>query len=128
MRRSPRVPQEPAHIVNLGDLSGLQIWPQFAPHGVSKAGLMHLTRAMAREMAPEIRVNAVVLGAILPPPGVDEESAAWRQVGERLPLGRVGKAADVTQSVLFLCRNTFITGEELVVDGGERLVGPSHRD
>lgn len=127
MRRSPREPQEPAHIVNIGDLSGLQIWPQFVPHGVSKAGLMHLTRAMASELAPDIRVNVVVPGAILPPPEIDEESAAWREVGERLPVGRVGNTSDVADSVVFLCRNDFITGEELVVDGGERLIGPFHR-
>jgi NAD(P)-dependent dehydrogenase (short-subunit alcohol dehydrogenase family) len=127
MKRASRPPGEPAHIVNIGDLSGLQVWARFAHHGVSKAGLMHLTRSMAREMAPDVRVNAIVPGAILPPPGMDEESEAWLQVGERIPLGRVGKASDVANSVLFLCRSDFITGEELVVDGGERLVATSHR-
>jgi NAD(P)-dependent dehydrogenase (short-subunit alcohol dehydrogenase family) len=54
-------------IINIVDLSALQPWPSFAHHAVSKAGLLHLTRVLARALAPDIRVNAIAPGTVLPP-------------------------------------------------------------
>jgi pteridine reductase len=117
----------PACVINIADLSGLEPWPGYAHHGVSKAGLLHLTRVAARELGPGIRVNAVVPGAVLPPPGLDPDDPAWRRMGERLPVAGVGHPARVAEAVAFLAKNDFITGETLRVDGGEHLLGSSHR-
>lgn len=114
----------PALIVNLADLSGVHAWKGYAHHAVSKAGLIHLTKVAARELAPDVRVNAIVPGPILPPPGVDETSQRWREIAGRTPLGRAGTAEDVGRAVIFLAQGDFITGVILPVDGGEGLLGP----
>jgi len=121
MRTSPRAVGEAAAVINLCDWSGLQAWPDFAHHGVSKAGLLHLTRIAARALAPEVRVNALVPGAILPPSGVDLESASWRSRAERIPRGRTGHPEEVGSAVVFLAEHEFLTGVVLPVDGGEGL-------
>lgn len=117
-----RAGADPGVVVNVADLSGLTPWRRFAHHSVSKAGLIHLTRAAAKELGPEIRVNAVVPGPILPPPGEDPEGDAWRRRGDRLPLRRTGDPADVGAAVVFLATNRYVTGECITVDGGEHLL------
>ena len=117
----------PGLILNIVDLSAVLAWPGYIPHGVSKAGLLHLTRIMARELGPEVRVNAVLPGAVLPPPGMTTDSTEWRRMGERLPVGRTGEPAQVGLTVVFLAENDFITGEVIYVDGGEHLLGAGHR-
>jgi len=121
MRASERAAGESAAVVNVADWSGLQPWPRFAHHGVSKAGLLHLTRIAARALAPAVRVSAVVPGAILPPPGVEPGSDAWQRRAERIPRGRIGDPDDVGQAVVFLAEHEFLTGVVLPVDGGEGL-------
>jgi NAD(P)-dependent dehydrogenase (short-subunit alcohol dehydrogenase family) len=112
----------PGAVVNIADLSGLVPWRGFTHHSVSKAGLLHLTRAAAKELGPAIRVNAVVPGPILPPPGEDEDGEAWRRRGDRLPLKRTGQPEHVGAAVVFLAANDYITGEAIAVDGGEHLL------
>ena len=112
-----------AAVVSLGDLSGVVPWRRFVQHGVAKAALLHWTRVAALELAPEIRVNAVVPGAILPPPGVSASSTEWRDQGRALPLGRCGDPAEVGAAVVYLAGAGFVTGEILTVDGGEHLRG-----
>ena len=124
MRSSRRVDSAPALVVNLADLSGLQPWQGYVQHGVSKAGLLHLTRIAARELAPEIRVNAIVPGAILPPPGLDPTSELWREIGSASPLGAPGDPGRVVQTLRFLVANDYVTGAAIPVDGGEHLLGP----
>lgn len=114
-------------VVNLVDLSGITPWPGYSVHGISKAGLVFMTRAAARELGPEVRVNAVAPGAILPPPGEEPESEAWRLRGESLPLGRTGRTFDVSQAVLYLVAAEYVTGVVLPVDGGEHLGPPGQR-
>jgi pteridine reductase len=121
MRASDR--SAPALIANIIDLAGVYPWRSFVQHGVSKAGLLHLTRITARELAPEIRANALTLGPILPPPGMDEDSEHWRAVCGWLPLGRSARVEEVGQAVVALAGNDYITGAELHVDGGEHLLG-----
>lgn len=116
-----------ASVINVADLSGVVPWRDFGAHGVSKAGLLHLTRCAALELAPAIRVNAVVPGAILPPPGESSDSTEWQQVGDRLPLRRPGEPSDVGEAVAFLATARFVTGETLFVDGGEHLYGSTKR-
>jgi pteridine reductase len=117
----------PGLVLNIVDLSAVSAWPGYIQHGVSKAGLLHLTRIMARELGPEVRVNAILPGAVLPPPGMTAEGTEWRQMGERLPVGRTGEPAQVGHTAVFLAENDFITGEVIYVDGGEHLLGAGHR-
>ena len=104
-------------IGNIVDLSALQPWPSFAHHAVSKAGLLHLTRVLARALAPDIRVNAIAPGTVLPPEDTGGEDGSERRV-----LARSGEPADVTSALLYLVRSDFVTGENLVVDGGRMLL------
>ena len=106
-------------VVNLADLAGLQTWEGYAAHGISKAGLVHFTKVAARALAPEIRVNAIAPGTVLPPDGFPEEQV--RRLAERAPLRRNGSPEDVVEALLYLLRADFVTGEVLVVDGGRML-------
>lgn len=126
MRRRPRPEDAPAAMVNVADLSGLLAWGDQAHHGASKAALLHLTRLAARDLAPQVRVNAVVPGPILPPPGMSVDDPAWRATIERLPLGRTGEGREVGEAVAFLATSDFVTGATLLIDGGEHLFGAGH--
>lgn len=106
-------------IVNILDNSAFQPWPGFPQHGVAKAGLLNLTQTLARRLAPDIRVNAVVPGPVLKEPQRSDES--WQQITDRLPLGRTGKPDDVGRAVVYLASEDFLTGAILHVDGGEAL-------
>ena len=117
----------PSSIVNIADLSGVAAWPGYAVHGSSKAGLLQLTDISARELAPEIRVNAVIPGPVLPPPGVGEQAPEWTELIARLPTGRRGWPADIGRAVAYLVEADFVVGTHLYVDGGEHLLGAGHR-
>lgn len=106
-------------VVNLGDLAGMQSWRGYAAHAVSKAGLLHFTRVAARALAPEVRVNAIAPGTVLPPDDFPEEQV--RQLARLTPLQRIGSPDDVAGAVLYLVQADFVSGETLVVDGGRRL-------
>ncbi|MBI4538789.1 MAG: SDR family oxidoreductase [Gemmatimonadetes bacterium] len=106
-------------IVNIVDLSAFQPWPHFAHHAVSKAGLLHLTRVLARALGPEIRVNAVAPGPVLPPDRYPPEQIERSR--RATVLGRWGSPEDVVRAVLFLADSPYITGEVVVVDGGRLL-------
>ena len=106
-------------IINIADLSAWQPWPGFAAHSVGKAALLALTRQLALDLAPTVRVNAVAPGLILPPPGYSAQQIE-RAAGKTL-LGRWGDAEDVTRAVLYLLHAEYVTGEVITVDGGERF-------
>jgi len=107
-------------MVNVADLSALEPWAKYPAHSVSKAGLVMLTKVLAKALAPRVRVNAVAPGPVLKPPDWDE--ARWRTVGAHTLLKRTGSGYDVARAVTFLLQQDFITGETLVVDGGGRYV------
>jgi pteridine reductase len=107
-------------IVNITDVAALEAWPLFAPHAAAKAGLAHLTRTLARAFAPAVRVCAVAPGPVLLPQAVDDDTR--RREAERTALGRLGSPEDVVQAVAYLIEADFVTGEQLVVDGGHRLL------
>ncbi|MBI4544681.1 MAG: SDR family oxidoreductase [Gemmatimonadetes bacterium] len=107
-------------IINLADLSAFQPWPAYAHHSVSKAGLVHLTRVLARALAPDIRVNCIAPGTVLPPEDYTDEQI--KQSREASALKRLGSPDDVVEALLFLVRSDFITGQVLVVDGGRMLL------
>lgn len=107
-------------VINLADLAGLQPWPGFAAHSVSKAGVVMLTKVLARALAPEVTVNAIAPGAVLVPEEYDQ--AERDRLAGTTPLGRLGSPADAVAALLYLAEGgDFVTGEVLVVDGG-RLI------
>lgn len=106
-------------IINIADGSALRPWATYPAHSVSKAGLVMLTQVLAKAFAPAIRVNAVCPGPVLKPPDWDE--ARWARVGQNTLLKRTGSGYDVARAVRCLIENDYITGETLVVDGGERF-------
>ncbi|HET9440685.1 MAG TPA: SDR family oxidoreductase [Longimicrobiales bacterium] len=110
----------PANIVNILDLSALQPWPSYAHHSVSKAGLLQLTKVMARALAPEIRVNAIAPGTVLPPDGYD--GTAGDGTSDRRLVAPAGTPDDVVKALFFLIESEFITGQTIVVDGGRMLL------
>ncbi len=108
-----------ACIVNITDLAAFEIWPPYVPHGVSKAGLVYVTRALARLMAPRIRVNAIAPGTVLLPEDFNPEFAA--HLTETTPLKRDGTPDDVVGAMLYLLRAPYVTGETILVDGGRHV-------
>jgi pteridine reductase len=103
-------------VINMADVSALDPWPSYLPHSASKAGLLALTRGLAEALAPDVRVNAIVPGAVLPP--ADASPAALERAARRALLGRLGSPADVVEAVRYLVTAPFVTGSTLVVDGG----------
>ena len=106
-------------IVNLVDVAACEPWPNYLAYSTSKAGLLHLSRCLALELAPKVRVNCVAPGTVLFP---DDWSAARRarQV-ERIPLGRSGAPEDVARAVRYLLEEEYLTGVCLPIDGGASL-------
>jgi 3-oxoacyl-[acyl-carrier protein] reductase/pteridine reductase len=105
-------------IVNIVDLSAWKPFAGYIAHSVGKAGLMALTRQLALELAPAVSVNAVAPGPVLPPPDYGPEQI--ERTAARTLKGRWGEAQDVADAVRFLVEADYITGEVIVVDGGER--------
>lgn len=112
--------QQSGHIVNIIDLSVHQTWAGFADHSASKAGLEALTRVMAAELAPNVRVNAIAPGTILLPDGATDAKKQWATNNSLLK--RVGTPEDVARTVIFLTESDFVTGAVYYVDGGRALV------
>ena len=108
-------------IVNLADVHGHRPLVRHPVYSVAKAGLVMLTRALALELGPEVRVNSVSPGAVLWP---ESEGAAKPRIIERTALKRAGDPGDVARAVLFLIRDApYVTGQDLAVDGGGLLSG-----
>jgi len=105
-------------IINLSDVAGFLGWTAYIPHSVSKAGVIMLTRVLAKALAPEIRVNAIAPGTITMPGDPPDLAADFIK---RAPLQRTGTTDDVTAAISFLINSLFITGEVLLLDGGRTL-------
>ena len=106
-------------VINILDLAAIQPWTGHPHHSVSKAALLHLTRVMARVLAPEVRANAIAPGMVLAPDGAGAEWSVPE--AQRSVLGIEGNPDDVVRTALFLEASPFITGETVVVDGGASL-------
>jgi pteridine reductase len=107
-------------VVNMADLAGLEPWPGFAAHSVSKAGVVMLTKVLARSLAPEVTVNAIAPGAVLVPDDYDD--AERERLVRDTPLRRLGRPEDAVAALLYLLEGgDFVTGEVLTVDGGRLL-------
>jgi meso-butanediol dehydrogenase/(S,S)-butanediol dehydrogenase/diacetyl reductase len=109
-------------ILNMGSTNGLMGYPYYADYNASKAGVIELTRSMALELAPTVRVNAVCPGWILTPMQQAEYTPEMRRLfAAKIPLQRLGRPEDVAALFAFLASDdaTFITGQYFVIDGGE---------
>jgi NAD(P)-dependent dehydrogenase (short-subunit alcohol dehydrogenase family) len=116
----PHLRHAKGKIVNMADLAGIEPWPAYVTHCVSKAGVIMLTKALARSLAPDIAVNAIAPGAVLLPEEWDD--AARQHIIETTPLRRLGAPDDVVAAVRFLLAGTdYVTGTVIVIDGG-RLI------
>jgi pteridine reductase len=104
-------------IINISSLGGILAWPAFTHYCVSKAGVIMLTRCLARGLGPEIRVNSVAPGTIQFPDEAPDEDYI-----KRVPLHRVGTGEDIAGAVSYLATAGFVTGQVIAVDGGRVLV------
>ncbi|HTB34815.1 MAG TPA: SDR family oxidoreductase [bacterium] len=108
-------------IINIADVGGRLAWPGALPYSLSKAGLLQLTRASAAALAPQVLVNSVSPGPMLMP---DRHSAAQKKASlKRSLVGRLGGPEEIARAVLFIAQSDFMTGSDLVVDGGRQLAG-----
>jgi pteridine reductase len=105
-------------VVNFASLGGLLAWSQYTAYSVSKAGVIMLTRCLARALAPEVTVNAIAPGTISFPDDAPEIAETFIR---RAPLARTGTANDIVSAVMYLINAPFVTGQILVVDGGRSI-------
>lgn len=112
-------PEQRAHIINIADWRGTRPVVGHLAYTLTKSALVALTRMLAQELAPNVQVNAVAPGAILPPPGKDERHL--QQLAQSLPLRRPGSPEEVTRAVLYLLDADFVTGEIIHLTGGQQL-------
>jgi len=119
---APALKASGGQIINIVDIHALRPMSGHPIYCAAKAGLLMLTRSLALELAPEVRVNGVSPGAILwPEQGMDEQTEA--KILSRIPLGRCGEPSDIARAVLFLCRDApYVNGHVLPVDGGRSAV------
>ncbi len=106
-------------IINIADWAGIRPYKNYLPYCVSKGGVITLTKALAKSLAPHIQVNAILPGPVLLPE--DFSQAARKKIIEETPLKRIGSPKDVAEAIQFLVESDFITGAILPVDGG-RLI------
>jgi 3-oxoacyl-[acyl-carrier protein] reductase len=107
-------------IVNIASIGGLQAWPRHIPYSVSKAGVIWLTRGLARALAPDITVNAVAPGTVIM--DGEEEPTISHLPPALIPLGRYGTSRDITDVVTFLALcGRYVTGQVFPIDGGRSI-------
>lgn len=116
---APHLRKARGAIVNIADLAAFETWPGYIPHGISKGGVVQMTRALARVLAPDVRVNAIAPGTVLMPE--DSTPAVIDRFNATTPLRRLGTPADVAQAMLFLLEADYVTGETIIVDGGRHV-------
>jgi pteridine reductase len=105
-----------ASVVNIADHMATEPWPGYSVHGIAKAGVIAMTRHLASELAPRLRVNAVAPGFVLAPPGSDPAFA--EKFAAETPLQRLGAPIDIADAVCYFADATYVTGHTLYVDGG----------
>lgn len=103
-------------VISISDHMGFESWPDFVPHGISKAGVAAMTHALAAALAPRVRVNAIAPGFVLAPDGYPVSRT--RAFVNETPLKRLGSANDVAGAVRYLASARYVTGHLLFVDGG----------
>lgn len=115
---APLLKQARGVIINFADIGGILPWPGFIPHCASKAGVIMLTKCLAKALAPEVRVNAIAPGTIT----MSGDPTEWEaDFIRRAPLHRTGTPEDVADAVSYLVHAKFVTGQVLILDGGRTL-------
>jgi pteridine reductase len=115
---APMLRRSKGSIVNFADTSGVLGWAGFIPHSIAKAGVIMLTKCLAKALAPDVRVNAIAPGTIT----MAGDPPEWESDFVKLaPLGETGKPSDVADAVVYLATAEFLTGHTLVLDGGRTL-------
>jgi len=112
-------------IINICDIHGEKPLRDYAVYCTAKSGLITLTKALAKEFAPQIRVNGVSPGAIIWPEGESKLTASQKKmILKKIPLARHGSSSDIAETVCFLVQDaTYVTGQIWAVDGGRLLGG-----
>ena len=108
-------------IINITDTNLTKGVANYSIYSAAKAGLEAITKGLARELAPEIKVNAIAPGAMLEPPDVTWTEEQKNKVIETIPLKRMGSEKDIANAVKFLANSEYITGQTIKVDGGRSL-------
>jgi len=108
-------------IINITDTNLSKGVANYSIYSAAKAGLESITKGLARELAPEIKVNAIAPGAMLEPPDVTWTEEQKSKVIESIPLKRMGSEKDIAEAVKFLAQSQYITGQIIKVDGGRSL-------
>jgi NAD(P)-dependent dehydrogenase (short-subunit alcohol dehydrogenase family) len=107
-------------VVNIAGVASRRPFPSFVPYSVSKAGIVSLTKGLAKALAPEVTVNAVSPGTVLSPPDRPDEEE--RRIADDTPVGRIGEPSDVADTVAFVVRSSdFLNGAVIDIDGGRSL-------
>jgi 3-oxoacyl-[acyl-carrier protein] reductase len=108
-----------AAILNMVDVAGIKPWAEYSTYCASRAGLIGMTKSLAKELAPAVMVNAIAPG-IVTWPGKMDPSEEQKQL-KMIPAGRFGTPKDITRTIEFLLDNDYITGQVLCVDGGRTI-------
>ena len=107
-------------IINIADFYATRPSSNFIPYCASKASLLAITQGMAKALAPEVQVNAILPGPILWPEGVGEKGK--KDIIQKTPLGRIGKPEDIAGAVRYLIEDAdYVTGSQLMIDGGRNI-------
>lgn len=117
-------PDQRAHIINIADWRAVRPGVAYMAYTAAKAGLVALTKSMALALAPNVQVNAIAPGAILPPSTGHTEQGAqeyFAKLAQRIPVKHTGSPTEIAKAVLYLLDSDFVTGEVLFVTGGEHL-------
>ena len=107
-------------IINLGDWAGIRPYKDYLPYSVSKSALIGLTKALAKELAPEVQVNCIALGMVIPPETYTKEEVD--RLVSRTLTKKMGTPENVARAVTFFCETDFATGAVLKLEGGRLLV------
>nr|AIA15903.1 short chain dehydrogenase [uncultured bacterium] len=119
-RAAPALREAHGVIVNIADVGALRPWRNHTPYLVSKGAVVTLTEALAKDLAPEVRVNAIAPGPVLLPDDWTPKQAEG--AAKTVLLRRIGSPDDIAQAVIYLAQAEYVTGVVLPVDGGNRLM------
>lgn len=112
-------PGQRGHIINIADWRGVRPGKDHIAYTLTKSALIGMTKSLALALAPNIQVNAIAPGMILPPPGKD--TASLERMASQIPAERMGSPEEIVRTVLYLVGSDFVSGDLIYVTGGEHL-------